>query len=85
MYVSLMFYSITTVNYSSQAPLMFISCYFFHKRKELHVSGMQVLKKHVKASVIENLSRKKIQSGFKNIQISKTLTFVGHCYQYYEL
>ena len=48
------------------------------------------LKKHVektcrKATVIENHSRKKSKVDFKNTQICKTLTFVGHSYPYDDL
>ena len=42
MYVSLIFYILTTLNFSIQSPLVFISFYFVHERKQLYVSGNQV-------------------------------------------
>ena len=53
-YVFLIFCSPTTINDSSQAALVFISCYFVYESKELYA-------------------------------ISKTWTFLGHSYQYFEL
>ena len=87
MYVSLFFYSPTTVNYSSKGPLMFISCYFVHERKKLQssVEKKTCRKKLQKPTVSENPNRKKSKVGLKNTQTSKTLTFVGHSNPYYEL